>query len=118
MTNELIKQIDMTVCTNLLFISAEDHEVLEHAVKIIREKLDCYYISDLIQDNFGYESNYAVEFISKAGFPEEEMYAITRDNLDHSMYIVVISYSVGSEYLGHHIYREGKWIDILSESKD
>lgn len=99
----------MAKCINMLFISSEDIYKLIKLVGRIKEQFDCYYISDLVQEDFGYEESYEIEFLSEITFPEDEMNQLTANCTDYTLYIIVISYDISSEYLGYHIYKEGEW---------
>lgn len=91
------------VCTNMFYCSSDKEQNILKIEQFISEQFgwDAYYT----------ECNFIEgEFCSRWSFPEsvmEEMVS-TLDE-DDTLYIRVLSYEFGCEYVSFRVYRDGEW---------
>ena len=96
------------ICTNLLYLSTSDNELGKSIVDSIRQSFDCSDGQTHDEEDFDCE----MDFESQWTFPDRKMEELTKGlPEDNDLYIRVLSYEFGCEYVGFNIYRGGEWQD-------
>jgi hypothetical protein len=101
------------ICTNLLYLSTSDNELGKNIVDSIRDSFDC---SDGQIHDSKNEYECEMEFESKWTFPDKYMEELTENlSKESNLYIRVLSYEFGCEYVGFNIYAGGEWCDKFAD---
>jgi hypothetical protein len=96
------------ICTNRLYLSTGNEELRDALVESIRQTFDC---NDVHSFN-GEVSESEIEFDSGWTFPHREMEELTKElPQENDLYIRVLSYEFGCEYVGLNVYASGEWHD-------
>jgi hypothetical protein len=96
------------ICTNKLYLSTENKDLRDALMQSIRQSFRC---DSVLYDN-GEVFNCEIEFDSRWTFPQKEMEELTKGLPDgNDLYIRVLSYEFGCEYVGFNIYADGEWHD-------
>ena len=99
------------ICTNQLYLSTENRVLRDDLINSIRQSFECGDPQMGDEKNFDCE----MEFDSRWTFPYEKMYELTKGlPEDNNLYIRVLSYEFGCEYVGFNIYSDGEWCDKLA----
>ena len=100
------------ICTNLLYLSTGNKELGKSIVNSLRESFECSDGETRYEDNFDCK----MEFYSRWIFPQKEMEELTKDlPEDNDLYIRVLSFEFGCEYVGYNVYAGGGWHDKLAD---
>jgi hypothetical protein len=100
------------ICTNKLWLSTEDRQLRDRLMNTIRQSFRCVDEQVLDVSDFACE----IEFDSRWTFPQKEMEALTKGlPEENDLYIRVLSYEFGCEYVGFNIYTSGEWCDKLAD---
>jgi hypothetical protein len=96
----------------MLYLSTGNKQLHDTLVNSLKNTFDCYDVQSLDGDDFVCE----MEFNSRWAFPQKEMEAMTKDlPEDNDLYIRVLSYEFGCEYVGFNMYSSGEWCDKLAD---
>jgi hypothetical protein len=96
------------ICTNLLYLSTGDRKLHDDTVDTVRKTFKCNDVHSFGDDVFECEIN----FDSRWTFPHQEMEKLTEKLPEgNDLYVRVISYEFGCEYVGFNIYTSGEWCD-------
>ena len=99
------------ICTNKLYLSTRDRNLRDALMKSIRQSFRC---DSVLYDN-GEVFDCEIEFDSRWTFPHREMEELTQSLPEgNDIYIRVLSYEFGCEYVGFNIYSSGGWQDKLA----
>ena len=101
------------ICTNKLYLSTKDKQLCDN---LIESMMDLFYCSDVQPFENNDVFQYEMEFDSNWTFPHKKMEEMTK-NLpeDNDLYIRVLSYEFGCEYVGFNIYSGGEWCDKFAD---
>ena len=100
------------ICTNMLYLSTGDQQLRDTLIRSIERK---FTSCDVQSYEEGSDFDCDMEFESRWIFPYEEMEALTKElPEDNDLYIRVLSYEFGCEYVGFNIYASGEWCDKLA----
>lgn len=97
------------LCTNVAVMHSTNQKELEAIVSNVKSTFECY-TSIEIEDN-----RCEFEFSSYSSFPQKEFEEITKKYPDNGLYIQIVTYELSKEYVAHHVYKNGVWIDMLRE---
>ena len=98
------------ICENRLFLSTENEKNYKFLVEKIEEQLACYDVSE-VEEGKSCEIN----FESHWTFPNKIFEEITNGiGQDGSLYIRVLSYEFGCDYVGYNIYQDNEWTDKIN----
>ncbi len=99
------------ICDNMLYLSTSSKENYSKLVERIQKGFECYNVSELTENE-----SCEIDFESKWTFPHKEFKKLTDEiGQDDSLYIRVLSYEFGCEYVGFNIYRDGEWTNKLCD---
>jgi hypothetical protein len=99
------------ICTNKLYLSTGSWKLRDSVMKSIRQSFRC---GSVLYDN-GEVFECEIEFDSRWTFPRGEMEDLTKGlPEENDLYIRVLSYEFGCEYVGFNIYADGEWQDKLA----
>jgi hypothetical protein len=100
------------VCTNKLFISTHNRQLLCDLVGQLKATFTCREIKWVEEDNFC-----EMDFDSRWVFPSGEMHRLTASQPEDSdLFICVLSYEFGMDYVGYNVYASGEWRDKLADN--
>jgi hypothetical protein len=92
----------------MLYLSTKDRDLRDALMKSIRQSFRCDSVLYWGEDIFDCE----IEFDSHWTFPYREMEELTNDLPDgNDLYLRILSYEFGCEYVGFNIYAGGEWRD-------
>jgi len=101
------------ICTNMLYLSTADRQLRDTLASSLEKTFNCHDVQSY--DSDGSDFDCEMEFESRWAFPYEEMEALTAGLLEENdLYIRVLSYEFGCEYVGFNIYASGEWTDKLA----
>jgi len=99
------------ICTNMLYLSTKDSRLRDTLMEAIDQSFYCTDVQFTDSNVFDCE----IEFNSRWTFPQKEMEALTKElPEDNDLYIRVLSYEFGCEYIGFNTYVSGEWCDKLA----
>jgi hypothetical protein len=99
------------VCTNKLFISTGDKQLLKALAGKLETTFTCQEINRAEEDGFC-----EMDFDSRWVFPAQEMENLTASLPEgNDLYIRVLSYEFGQDYVAYHTYTSGEWCDKLAD---
>ena len=99
------------ICENRLFLSTENKKNYKFLVGKIEKLFECYNISEHEGDK-----SCEIDFESRWTFPDKIFQELTDEiGLDDSLYIRVLSYEFGCDYVGYNAYQNNEWIDKLNQ---
>jgi hypothetical protein len=99
------------ICTNRLYLSTRDKDLRNRLKQSIRQSFRCDSVLYWDGEVFDCE----IEFDSRWTFPHSEMEELTKDLPEgNGLYIRVLSYEFGCEYVGFNVYANGEWHDKLA----
>ena len=100
------------ICTNILYLQTSDKPLRDTFIESIKQSFRC----DTVLFDNGEIFNCEIEFDSRWTFPHKEMEEMTKDlPEDSDLYIRVLSYEFGCEYVGFNVYAGGGWHDKLAD---
>jgi hypothetical protein len=100
------------ICTNRLYLFTKDKDLRDRLMHSIRQIFRC---DSVMYDN-GEIFDCEIEFDSRWIFPQKEMEELTKDlPKENDLYIRVLSYEFGCEYVGFNIYANGEWRNKFAE---
>ncbi len=101
------------VCTNRLFLSTKNKGLCDKLAESIIDSFYCCDLQPLYDDEvFSCE----MVFDSRWTFPNKEMEELTNELPEgNDLYIRVLSYEFGCEYVGFNVYTDGEWCDKLAD---
>ncbi|GAB6010464.1 hypothetical protein [Dysgonomonas reticulitermitis] len=100
------------ICTNKLYLSTKDRDLRDRLKESIRQSFSC----DTVLYGNGKVFDCEIEFDSKWTFPQGEMEKLTGGiPRESDLYIRVLSYEFGCEYVGFNIYADGEWRDKFAD---
>jgi len=100
------------ICTNKLYLQTSDKRLRDTFMESIKQLFRC----DTVLFDNGEIFNCEIEFDSRWTFPQKEMEKLTKDlPEDNDLYIRVLSYEFGCEYVGFNVYAGGGWHDKLAD---
>ncbi|MDR0231608.1 MAG: hypothetical protein LBI82_05755 [Dysgonamonadaceae bacterium] len=100
-------------CTNMLYLSTKDKGLCDRLTESI---VDSFYSCDVQPVDNGDVFTCEMEFDSRWTFPHKEMEELTSGLPEgNDLYIRVLSYEFGCEYVGFNIYTGGEWCDKLAD---
>jgi hypothetical protein len=109
--NFLILEAMANICTNVLYLSIKDKNLRDKLVEEIKDKFDYNDINLSDDDTFECEMN----FFSRWTFPQEEIDKLIEGlEEENDLYLRVLSYEFGCDYVGYNIYKSGEWCDMLT----
>lgn len=97
------------ICENRLFLSTENKEIYKKMLSSIDNDMSCCDVNEM-DDN-----RCEINFESRWVFPQEYFEELIKDIEDETLYIRVLSYEFGCDYVGYHVYQGGEWTDKLAE---
>ena len=101
------------ICTNKLYLSTKDKQLCD---KLMESMTDSFYCCDVqpIESDDIFQCE--MEFDSNWTFPDKKMEELaTGLPQGNDLYIRVLSYEFGCEYVGFNIYTGGEWCDKLAD---
>ena len=110
--NSLIRNAMANICTNMLYLSTVNRQLRDSLIRSMKQTFNCYDVQSY-EDGSDFDCD--VEFESRWTFPQEKMEALTKGlPEENDLYIRVLSYEFGCEYVGFNIYASGEWCDKLA----
>ena len=101
------------ICTNKLYLSTKDKGLCDNLVESI---IDSFYSCDVQPVENAEVFTCEMEFDSNWTFPHKKMEELTNElPQGNDLYIRVLSYEFGCEYVGFNIYTGGEWCDKLAD---
>jgi len=101
------------ICTNKLYLSTKDKQLCDNLIESI---IDSFYSCDVQPFDNGEVYTCEIEFESRWTFPKKEMEKLTNELPEgNDLYIRVLSYEFGCEYVGFNIYTDGEWCDKFAD---
>lgn len=92
----------------MLYLSTKDRQLGASLMESIRKLFRCDAVLFENRETFDCE----IEFDSHWTFPYREMEELTKDLPEgNDLYIRILSYEFGCEYVGFNIYADGEWRD-------
>lgn len=100
------------ICDNKLYLSTENETTYNSLVENIENQFECIGKSERKEEG---EYECEIDFESKWTFPHKIFEEIT-DAIgeDDSLYIRVLSYEFGCDYVGYNIYSDNEWADKIN----
>jgi hypothetical protein len=109
--NFLIRNPMANICTNMLYLSPGDRQLRDTLMRSIEQTFNCCDA----QSHDGSVFDCEIEFDSRWAFPHKEMESLTKGlPEENDLYIRVLSYEFGCDYVGYNIYASGEWCDKLA----
>ena len=100
------------ICTNKLYLSTKDKRSGNNLIESIINSFYCCDVQPFENDEV---INCEMEFDSNWTFPHKKMEELTNElPQGNDLYIRVLSYEFGCEYVGFNIYAGGGWHDKLA----
>jgi hypothetical protein len=97
------------ICTNKLYLSTKDEQLRDNLTEAMT---DLFYCSDVQPFESKEVFQCEMEFDSRWAFPKKEMEKLTGGlPAENDLYIRVLSYEFGCEYVGFNLYTGGEWCD-------
>jgi hypothetical protein len=95
----------------MMFMSSTDSKLLQSITRKMEDTFSCNEV------NYNEENGFSeINFDSRWVFPLQEMEELTASlPEDNDLYIRVLSYEYGQDYIGYHKYTSGEWCDILAD---
>jgi hypothetical protein len=110
LSNSLIPRIMPNTCTNILYLFTSDEKLRDRLVETISRTFNSNDINLIGEDIC------EMNFDSRWTFPYAEMEDLTKGlPTDNELYIRVLSYEFGCEYIGFNIYANGEWHDRFAD---
>ncbi|MFV0329210.1 MAG: hypothetical protein ACK5KL_05180 [Dysgonomonas sp.] len=103
MTNEII---------NIAVVECSDTQVLDKVMTRMRAKFTCY------ADDWTDTHRYELEFVSGNISSKQELDTIVKEYEPSDLYLQIISYELPNEYLEHHVFKNGIWIDKINKQNN
>ena len=101
------------ICTNKLFLSTKDEQLRDNLIESIT---NVFYCSDVQPVENAEVFTCEMEFDSNWTFPHQKMEELTNElPQGNDLYIRVLSYEFGCEYVGFNIYTNGEWCDKFAD---
>jgi hypothetical protein len=92
----------------MLYLSTGDRQLRDTLVCSIKQTFNCCDV----QSHDGSVFDCEIEFDSRWVFPQKEMEALTKGlPEENDLFIRVLSYEFGCDYVGYNIYASGEWCD-------